>query len=105
MNFWILILIIGALTLVERLSFIMILGNWQMPNILIRGLKYVPVTVMLAIASPAVLRTDGMGDIALTNPKLIGALVAIVVAWRTKSILFTIAAGMLGLWISQLVLS
>lgn len=100
MNVWILFLIIGGLTLVERTSFILLLENWNTPRWLTRSLKYVPVTIMLALASPSVLRTEGMIDISPLNPKVIAAALAVIVAWRTRNILLTIVIGMIGFWLS-----
>ena len=99
MNVWLLFLAIGGLTLVERLSFTLLLDHWQMPVWASRALRFVPVTILSALVAPAILRTDGAIDITLANPKLLAAVVAVGVVWRTRSLLATIAAGMVAFWI------
>jgi branched-subunit amino acid transport protein len=101
MNVWILFFLIGFATMIERLSFILLLEKWAMPNWLIKGLKYVPVAVLLSFVSPDVLRTDGVIDISILNPKIIGATIAAFVAWRTTSVSLTIGAGMVAFMISE----
>jgi len=95
MNIWFLFLLLGLATMIERLSFILLLEKWKMPDWFTRGLKYVPVAVLLSLVSVDVLRTDGLIDISTSNPKIIGAVVAIIVAWQTEKISATIGAGFL----------
>jgi len=100
MNLWALFLVMGAVTLLERISFIILLEKWKMPDLLERGLKYVPVTVMLALVAPTILRTDGTIDLSLLNPKVFAGAVAVIVAWRTRNVFLTIIIGMIALWLS-----
>ncbi len=58
------------------------------------ALRYVPVAVLTAIIVPEILASDGTLDFSLGNARLIAGLIAALVAWRTKSALWTIAAGM-----------
>ncbi|MBK5108803.1 MAG: AzlD domain-containing protein, partial [Anaerolineales bacterium] len=39
--------------------------------------------------------------LSFRNPRLLAGLLAIVVAWRTKNVMYTILAGMLTLWALQ----
>jgi len=92
---WIVMLAVGLLTFATRLSFVLLLERWQPPEIIRCGLRYVPVAVLTAIFLPEMLISDGNISFALLNPRLIAGLVAILVAWKTKSALWTIALGML----------
>ena len=94
MNIWLLFFLLGLATMIERLSFILLLEKWETPDWFTTGLKYVPVAVLFSLVSVAVFRTDGLIDISLSNPKIIGAAVAIIVAWRTEKISATIGAGL-----------
>ena len=94
MNIWLLFFLLGLATMIERLSFILLLERWKMPDWFTVGLKYVPVAVLLSLVSVAVFQTDGQVDITFINPKIIGAAVAIIVAWRTERISATIGAGL-----------
>jgi branched-subunit amino acid transport protein len=59
-----------------------------------RALKYVPLAVLSAIIAPIVLLADGRLAIQLDNAPLMASLVAILVSWRTRSLLLTIVIGM-----------
>lgn len=104
MNFWLLIIIIGALTMAERLSFILLLGQGDIPIWARKALQYVPVTALTALALPAIIITDHSIELSI-NPKILAAIVAILVAWRTKNILMTISAGMVTFWIMRALMS
>ncbi len=58
------------------------------------ALRYVPVAVLTAIIVPEILSSDGVLDFSLGNARLIAGVITALVAWRTKSALWTIAAGM-----------
>lgn len=62
---------------------------------LIELLRYVPPSVLTAITTPAVLMPTGELIVTSTNARLVGAIVAILVGYRTKNLLWTIALGML----------
>lgn len=95
---WITIAAAGALTFVLRWSFIALSDSLAMPVAVRRALRFVPAAVLSAIIWPAVIVADGAVDLSPGNLRLIAALLAAVVAWRTRSIFYTIAVGMLALW-------
>ena len=94
MNIWIIMLIVGLLTFGIRLSFIVILDRWSPPPIVERALRFVPVAVLSAIIAPELVLPGGTLDISLGNERLLAGLVATLVAWYTKNIVWTILAGM-----------
>jgi branched-subunit amino acid transport protein len=71
-----------------------VVGRMQLPEPVVRALKYVPVAVLTAIVFPAALMPDGQVLLSLNNAYLIGAIVAVVISWRTKSLLWTIGISM-----------
>ena len=93
-SFWLTMLIVGVLTFGIRLSFILILDRWETPPLLKRSLRFVPVAVLTAIIVPELIMRGGKPDITFANLRLIAGIVAILVAWKTKSIIWTIIAGM-----------
>ncbi len=95
---WITIILAGILTFLTRFSFIFLLGRWQLPDWLGRALRFVPPAVLSAIIFPEVLYRGGELNLAFDNLRLWAALLAALVAWRTRSILLTILAGMAGLY-------
>ena len=101
MNLWLLIIICGLLTVAIRLSFILLLGRVAVGGPLQRALRFVPPAVLAAIIVPEVLLQQGALNVSLGNARLLAALAATAVAWRTKNVLATIVVGMAVLWIAQ----
>lgn len=100
-SFWLIIIVLGILTFGIRLSFIVILDRWQPPEMIQRALRFVPVAVLSAIIAPELILPGGTLDISLGNLRLLAGLVAIIVAWQTKNIIWTIIAGMGALLVLQ----
>ncbi len=99
MTIWIILLLAGILTFTTRLSFILLLGRWEIPVWLRRALRFVPPAVLSAIIFPEVFLHSGKLDISYSNARLLAAGLAVVVAWRSKNALLTIVVGMLTLWL------
>jgi branched-subunit amino acid transport protein len=98
---WLTMFIAGLITYGMRLSFIYLFGRYEIPELLRRMLRFVPPAVLTAIIFPEILINAGKVDVSLGNARLLAGLVAIVVAWRTKSALLTIVVGMAVLWLLQ----
>jgi branched-subunit amino acid transport protein len=96
---WIVMIALGVLTLTIRLSFVLLFGHWQPPEVVKKGFRYVPVAVLTAIFLPELLLQDGAFLFSLANPRLIAGLAAVFIAWRTKNALWTIALGMVVFWL------
>ena len=97
---WLSMVLIGVLTFLTRLSFILLFSRWQPPEIIRRGLRFVPVSVLTAIFIPELLLVDGGLSFTAANPRLIAGAAAILIAWKTKSALWSIAAGLAVFWFS-----
>lgn len=98
MNIWILLITLAAVTLAERLSFILFASWWSMPGWLERGLAYVPVAVLSALVVPGLVRPDGEIHLSPLNPQLVAGVAAAIIAWRTGNVLLTIVLGMATFW-------
>jgi branched-subunit amino acid transport protein len=101
MEIWLTIIAAGVLTFLTRFSFIAVFGRWQPPALLQRALRFVPPAVLTAIIVPELVMQKGQLAISLGNLRLLAGLVAALVAWRTRNILWTIAAGMACLYLLQ----
>jgi len=101
MNYLPAILGAGLVTFAIRLSFIVVLGQMNVPDSIRRALRFVPAAVLSAIIFPEVLRPGGQFDFSPGNTRLIAAVLAALVAWRTKNVLLTIAVGMGAVWVLQ----
>ena len=104
MDLWFTIILMGAVTYALRLSLIALLGRFEVPPLISRALRFVPPAVLSAIVLPELLQPGGKLNLSLANVRLLAGLLAMLVAWRTRNVLLTVAAGMAGLWVLQAVL-
>lgn len=93
MTLWLAVVLAGLLTYGQRLSFFVLWQRLHMPAGLRRGLRFVPVTVLVALIVPDLFLRDGALYLAAGNDRLLAGAVAAVVAWRTQNVLLTIVAG------------
>ncbi|AHG04940.1 branched-chain amino acid ABC transporter permease [Halobacterium sp. DL1] len=99
---WLAVLVLGAGTQLYRVSFVEAVARFGSPPEWVeRRLEYVPVAVLGALTLPAVVYAGPGTTVEL--PKLLAALVATLVAWRTESVPATIVFGMGTLWLLRLV--
>ncbi len=105
MSAWLIVVAVGAGTYFARLSFIGALGRRRLPPVAERALDYVAPAVFAALVFPAVVLREGSVDVApATNPRLLAAALAALVAWRSKSVVAVFAVGMGALWILDFLL-
>ena len=100
---WLTILGMGAITFGLRYSFIALSGRLELPPALRRALRFVPAAVLSALVLPALVYPSGELFLSPSNDRLVAGLIALVVAWRSRSILLTLLVGMGALWVLQLV--
>ena len=93
MTLWIILIVAGVLTYLTRLSFVALLGKFSAPPVVQRALRFVPPAVLTAIIFQELFVRDGSLALAWSNPRPLAGLAAAVVAWRTRSPLWTILAG------------
>lgn len=101
---WSTIVVGGLITFAIRWSFIALLERIRMPEWFQRALRFVPAAVLSAITLPELANRGGTLDLSFANPQLLAGLAAVLVAWRTRNILLTIAAGMAALLLFQWIL-
>jgi branched-subunit amino acid transport protein len=101
-TWWIVIVVVGMLNYASRLSFIAFFARVDIPPFVARALRFVPAAMLTAIVVPAVVfSAPATLAFSYTNPKLVAALVATLIAWRTKSATATMVIGMAALWTAQ----
>ena len=61
-------------------------------------LEYVPSAVFPAIIFPAIFINDFGSFVEINDPKIFGAIVAVIVGYFSKNIIATILAGLLSYW-------
>jgi branched-subunit amino acid transport protein len=101
MNIWLVMLIGGLITFGMRFSLIFLFGKFEVPETMRRALHYVPPAVLSAIVFPELLFPAGQFDFSPGNTRLLAGIAAILVAWFSKNTLLTILAGMIVLFILQ----
>lgn len=96
---WWTIIFCGLVTLGIRASFIVLPPDTKVPAWLQRGLKYVAAAVLPALIAPDVLFRDAAPGDVLNVYRIIAALLAGVVAIRTRNTFATLVTGMAALWL------
>ena len=103
-SLWITLGFIGLLTLATRLSFILLIGKWKLPEVFQRGLRFVPLAVLPALIFPEIFIHNNAIAVPPEFTRLAAAVAAGLIAWRTKSILLTIGFGMLVFYFLRMIL-
>ncbi len=101
MRLWLIILGMVVVTYGVRLSVIALLGEASLPESANRALRFVPPAALSAIVFPALFMPGGKLDVSFGNERLLAGIAAAVIAWRTKSALLAIGAGMVLLWLLE----
>ncbi len=97
LKLWTMVVVVGALNYLSRLSFIAFFARREMPPLLERALKFVPAAMLTAVIVPMI-ATPSLAPSGDAMPRIAAAVVAGAIAWRLRSDVATIAGGMLALW-------
>jgi branched-subunit amino acid transport protein len=103
-SFWLVIGIVGLGTVLMRTVPIMAHGRVRTPPVLERLLKHVPAAALTALIVPAALYLKTNGSYEVSPDRVIAAVVAALVAYKTKNVIATLVVGMAALWAVQAVL-
>lgn len=90
-------MVVGVVTYAMRAGLILALADAELPDELIRALRYVAPAVLAALVVSLVSNPD-MPHRGVSLAELVGVVVAIPVAWRTKNLIATLAVGMAAFW-------
>ena len=100
LTLWTVIIIVGVLNYLSRLSFIAFFARRSMPPVLARALKYVPAAMLTALILPMiVVETATLGSPSAI--RILAAVVAGIVGFITRNTLATVVVGMAALWLLQ----
>ena len=98
MNNWILIISCGLITFLTRFSMIALLKKEMFNDRIREVLSFVPSAIFPAIIFPAIF-LDSTGDFQLeNNPKIMAAVIAMLIGLISKNIIATIIAGLASYW-------
>ena len=96
---WLSIIIAGILTYFTRMTMIVLVRRDLLGEKIKAILAYVPSAVFPAIIFPAIFINDYGAYIEMNDPKIFGALVAIIVGYFSRNVIATIFSGLLSYWI------
>ena len=95
---WSLIIYAGIITFITRFSMIFLLKKDILNNKAKKILSFVPAAIFPAIIFPPIfLDNDGSIDLE-NNPRILAAILAIIVGFFSKNIIATIFAGLISYW-------
>lgn len=103
MSIWGVMVIGGLATFAIRATFILLVGQREIPGVLRRALHFIPPAVLTAIILPELILPAGELNLSPANPNLLAGIAAVLVAWRTRSVLLTILVGMVVFWLVRMV--
>ncbi len=98
-SLWLIIGLVGLGTFALRSSFIMLFKEGNQPQWLSRALRYVAPAMLATILTSSLLTSRENLSAELSQNRFIAVTVAALVAWRSKSLLWTILTGMVLLWL------
>jgi branched-subunit amino acid transport protein len=94
-TFWIALAGMVAVTFGSRYAGLAL--RTELPAFWVRFLHFVPIAVFAALVTPSLEGGFGEGEI-----RFVGAVATALVAWRTRSLGLSIAAGMLAFWLLRI---
>ena len=95
---WSLIIYCGVITYLTRFSMIFLLKKDIFNTNTKKILSYVPAAIFPAIIFPPIF-LDNSGSLDLeNNPKILAAILAIIVGYLSKNVIATIFAGLTSYW-------
>lgn len=97
---WMIILLLGLGTFLIRFSFLGIIGARDLPEWLLRYLRYTPVAVLPGLVAPLVLWPQATGGDP-DAPRLMAAAVTLALGVWTHNVLLSIGSGAATLFAAQ----
>ena len=95
---WLSIIVAGILTYFTRMTMITLVNRDMLGDKIKAVLEYVPSAVFPAIIFPAIFINDYGLFVAINDPKIFAAIVAVIVGYLSKNIIATISSGLVSYW-------
>ncbi len=95
---WFSIILSGIVTYFSRMAMVALINREMLGAKVKEVLNYVPAAVFPAIIFPGVFFDDFGSFVEFTNPKIYGALVALIVGFYSRNVIATILSGLLSYW-------
>ena len=95
---WTSIFIAGLITYFTRMSMVTLIDKDIFSENFRKILNYVPSVVFPSIIFPGILLDDFGALVAITDPKIYGALTAIIIGYFSRNVILTIISGLASYW-------
>ena len=95
---WFTIIIAGIITYCMRMTMVALVDRDLLGERVKAVLAYVPSAVFPAIIFPGIFINDYGTFIEINDPKIFGALVAIIVGYFSRNVIATILSGLFSYW-------
>ena len=95
---WFSIIVSGIVTYFSRMAMVALIDREMLGTKVKEVLNYVPAAVFPAIIFPGVFFNDFGSFVEYSNPKIYGAIVALVVGFYSKNVIATIISGLISYW-------
>ena len=95
---WVSIIISGIVTYFSRMAMVALIDREMLGAKVKEVLNYVPAAVFPAIIFPGVFFNDFGSLVEITDPKIYGAMVALIVGFYSRNVIATIVSGLLSYW-------
>ena len=95
---WFSIILSGIVTYFSRMAMVALINREMLGTKVKEVLNSVPAAVFPAIIFPGVFFDDFGSFVEFTNPKIYGALVALIVGFYSRNVIATILSGLLSYW-------
>ena len=96
---WLSIIFAGIVTYFARMTMVALVSRDMLGDKIKAVLAYVPSAVFPAIIFPGVFINDYGTFIEINDPKIFGALVAIIVGYFSRNVIATILSGLFSYWV------
>ncbi|MDA9683864.1 AzlD domain-containing protein [Candidatus Pelagibacter sp.] len=95
---WFSIIVSGIVTYFSRMAMVALIDRDMLSSKVKDVLNYVPAAVFPAIIFPGVFFNDFGSFVEITDPKIYGAIVALIVGYYSKNVIATIVSGLISYW-------
>ena len=95
---WTSIFIAGLITYFTRMGMITLIDKDIFNENFRKILSFVPSVVFPSIIFPGVFLDDYGSLVSITDPKIYGALTAIIIGYFSRNVILTIASGLISYW-------
>ena len=93
------IILAGILTYFTRMTMVALISRDMLGDKVKAVLEYVPSAVFPAIIFPGIFINDYGTFIEMNDPKIFGAIIAILVGYFSRNVIATILSGLFSYWI------